>query len=273
MIIHNYSGKTLSALIRFLAASFTSAELGELFLFVSAHEFDTADQFAGKLEKTRRVIMALTSQGELAKIEELLDEVIKRRKSLFEAASSSISSTHDAAPDRPERELLRALKIDGYEFENGKIVPSENLEPELQEEINVLYERLQSINAQDVCSNLEQADENFVHGNYEACNAMLRTALESTLKHIATRQAGKLDNVPKSNPKWSEPTPNDVRQFLRNQGFLTDDEHKFIAAFYGYVSPKGSHPGISSSAESRLRRLMIVALIQYCLEKFTAKYV
>lgn len=131
--------------------------------------------------------------------------------------------------------------------------------------MSILYERLQSFDMQDVHNYLEQAHQNFIDAQYEACNAMLRTGLESTLQHVAKHLAGNLDNIPRANPKYL--TPVDVRKYLEQQGFFSDDEIRFLKEFYGYASTDGSHPGISNEAESRLRRLMIVALIQYCLEK------
>ena len=166
--------------------------------------------------------------------------------------------------DRPTEELLGALKADGYEVEDGKLVPADSLEQELAQEINVLYKRLHSLEMDDTQNNLEQAHENFIGGNHEACNAMLRTAQESTLKHIAARFARGVEKIARARQYL---TPVDIRKYLSATMLLSQDEREFVDALYGFASPHGSHPGMSDEAESRLRRLMIVAWVQYCSQK------
>jgi hypothetical protein len=116
-----------------------------------------------------------------------------------------------------------------------------------------------------VANNLAQAHQNFIDARYESCNAMLRTALESTLEHVAKHFVGNLDDIQRANPNYQ--TLADVRRYLSECEFLSDDERAVIDKLYSFACPNGSHPGMSNEAESRLRRLMIVGWIQYCLEK------
>jgi hypothetical protein len=251
-----YSDKTLAAFVRFLDAKFTHAQKDVLFLSVSVpREFDIGG--GPGISGLRRASRVVTSLAEQQKFGDALDD-------LFNEAIAERSYLLGGYSDKPTEELLRALKADGYEVEDGKLVPIDSLEQELAQEINVLYERLRSLKMGDVQNNLEQAHENFIGGNHEACNAMLRTALESTLKHIAVRFADGVDKIPLAR---SYLTPVDIRKYLSATEFLSQDEREFVDALYGFASPHGSHPGMSDEAESRLRRLMIVAWIQYCLQK------
>jgi len=183
---------------------------------------------------------------------------------LFNEAIIEMSYSFGEYSDKPTEELLGTLKADGYEVEDGKLVPADSLEQELAQEINALYVRLSSLEMGDVQNNLEQAHENFIGGNHEACNAKLRTALESTLQQIAGRLAGSIEKIPHARPYL---TPVDVRKYLSSTEFLSQDEHEVVDALYGFANPHGSHRGISDEAESRLRRLISVAWIRYCLEK------
>jgi hypothetical protein len=251
-----YSDKTLAAFVRFLDAQFTHAGKDVLFLSASVpQEFDTCGGAGvSGLKRAFGVVTKLAKQPECEDtLDKLLDEAIAERSSAFWGYS-----------DKSTKELLRALKADGYEVEDGKLVPADSLERELAQEINVVYERLRSLEMGDVQNNLEQAHENFIGGNHEACNAMLRTALESTLQHVAARLAGSVEKIPHARPYLA---PGDVRKYLSSTAFLSQDEREFVDALYGFASPNGSHPGMSDEAESRLRRLIVVAWIQYCIEK------
>jgi hypothetical protein len=218
------------------------------------------DSGGTKLQRARQVITKLTEQEHVQeyakKLDELIQEIIAQKKDFFERY------------DERSRPLCRALRADGFEVREGRIVSVDNLEQELAQEASILYERLQSLHMADIQSNLEQAHENFIGGNEEACNAMLRTALEGTLQHIAAHLAGGIEKIPHQRRHLS---PVDIRDYLSVSEFLSQDERKFVDALYGFASPNGSHPGLSNESESRLRRLMIIGWIQYCIEKLIAK--
>jgi len=259
-----YSSKTLDLMARFIDAQFTHTQMGSLFLNVSIpNNFDFGPN---KLARGLNVIKGLwrSEEGVHAEIlDALFNEAVNRRPKAFEADEWN-------SPDQLAISLQRALRADGYEMVEGKIVPADALEFELAAEISLLEGRLQEYGMQDVIKTLDQAHQNFVDGHFEACNAMLRTSLESTLKHAAVRTAGGESDIPMTNPAYGL-TPADVRKYLR-QGFFTQDETDFVKEFYGYASTEGSHPGLSNESESRLRRLMIVAVIQYCLEKLESQH-
>jgi hypothetical protein len=205
----------------------------------------------------KRAFDVVTKIAKRPELEDTLDN-------LFNEAIIERSYASGEYNDKPTEELLGTLKADGYEVEDGKLVLADSLEQELAQEINVLDERLRSLEMGDVQNNLEQTHENFIGGNHEACNAMLRTALESTLQQIAGMLAGSIEKIPHARPYLA---PVDVRKYLSSTGFLSQDERELVDALYGFASFHGSHPGMSDEAESRLRRLIIVAWIQYCLEK------
>jgi hypothetical protein len=262
-----YSNKTLDAMARFIDARFTHTEMDSVFLYASVP--DSLDSGSNKLARSLSVLRQLSRSEEEAHAEildELFNEVLRRRSKDFEPPKYSRESQDELATT-----LKRALKADGYDIVEGRIVSSDKLEFELASETSLLESKLQKHGMHDVVKTLDQAHQNFIEGQFEACNAMLRTSLEGTMKHIATKVAGSLANIPSSNPAYSV-TPADVRKYLHQQGFFEQDEIGYIKEFYGYASTDGSHPGLSNESESRLRRLMIVALIQYCLEKLESRH-
>jgi hypothetical protein len=262
----SYSNKTLAKLAYFMEKHFTHPELDALFLYASIPA--TATSGTSKLSRSLNAIKFLSRTEELSgEIEHsdlldlLLDEIIIRKQHVFDPSLYFGSSANEEA-----NSLRYALNADGYDVVNGKIVSFDELEFELVSETSILEQKLQTHGMFDVIKLLDQAHQNFIESNYEASNAVLRASLESTLKHIALKIAGTETAIPASNARYGV-TPADVRRYLENEKFFQQDEINFIKAFYGYASTNGSHPGMSNQAESRLRRLMIVALIQYSLEK------
>lgn len=261
-----YSNKTLDEIARFIDGHFTHTDIDSVFLYASI-----PDGFGSGLSKLARSLSVLKklscSEAEHADtLDELFNEVIKRRQDAFKNSEHLWTS-----PDEQALSLKRALQADGYDIVEGKIVPSDKLEFELALETSILERKLQTYGMLSVVKTLDQAHRNFVEGHFEACNAMLRTSLEDTLTQIAIEIAGGLEKIPAGNPVHGA-KPADVRKYLLQQRFFEQDEAEYIRVFYGYASTDGSHPGISNESESRLRRLMIVALIQYCLEKLESKH-
>jgi len=254
-----YSNRTLDALAHYVEWTFSHSEMDSLFFAVSVP--DHLDHGSNKLQRGLNVLRSLAA-GEVPNgprlLDEVVDEVIQRRK-------SRLRSVH--GEDR-EAALLRALAADGYEVVSGVLHPSDSLEQEVAHETSILERRLRRSGLEHVQRTLEQAHENFVDGNYEACNAMLRTSLEATLEGAATRLAGERDSIPR---RGKHLQPADIRRYLRNEGFFSEDEFQYVSALYGTISPRGSHPGLSDETESRLRRLVVVAMIQYCMEKLVGR--
>jgi len=166
-----------------------------------------------------------------------------------------------------ERRILsnntyRALSNLGYEF--GQSIAGDLADP--IEETSRLESELRSQGMEDVRSFLEQSLDNYADGNYEAANAMTRTALEQLVQIVANKINGRRGNeaIPQRGRYLS---PSDYRDYLHNTGFLDDSEKQFLDKFYGYASTDGPHPGISSEAEARLRKFVLVGISLLFLEK------
>jgi len=113
---------------------------------------------------------------------------------------------------------------------------------------------------------LDQSLENYNRENYEAANAMTRTALENMIEEIASIISSLRGNEPIPHNR-TYISPFEYRNYLDNTGFLDQAEKKLLDSFYGYASTNGSHPGISSGAEARLRRFVAIGLALLFLEK------
>jgi hypothetical protein len=159
-------------------------------------------------------------------------------------------------------ESLRALAMENVKL--GQTLAGDLVDPVAER--SQLEESLGNHNLGQVQDFLEQSLENYVNENYEAANAMTRTALEHMIEQVAIMINSKRgnENIPHNRAYIS---PVDYRNYLDTTGFLDEAEYRFLSAFYGYGSTNGSHPGISSEAEARLRRFICIGILLLFLEK------
>jgi hypothetical protein len=136
------------------------------------------------------------------------------------------------------------------------------------EEHSRLEAGLRRLGLDQVQDFLDQSLDNYIQENYEASNAMARTALEHLVEQIALRLSSLRNNeaIPQRGRYMS---PADYRTYLATTGFVDDAEKQFLDKFYGYASTDGSHPGLSSESESRLRRFVVVGIALLYLEKLS----
>lgn len=140
-MILKYSNKTLDEMARFISQNFKNDEMDSLFLNVSVPtEFNYGPS---KLKRALNVITKLAYPDELNLagvigaesftevvtryrdiLDELFTEVVARRKNLFE--SNTISYSQQSA-----QPLLRALRADGYEVRDGKLISLDGLASEV----------------------------------------------------------------------------------------------------------------------------------------------
>jgi len=160
-----------------------------------------------------------------------------------------------------QQQTRRALALDGIQF--GQSIAGNLAEP--AEEQSRLASALAQQGLSQVQTFLNQSWDNYVQGSFEAANAMTRTALEHLVAQIATRVSSSRGNEPIPHRRYIGPV--DYRNYLQNTGFLDRDEKGFLDSFYGYASTDGSHPGVSSEAEARLRRFVVVGIALLFLEK------
>jgi len=175
----------------------------------------------------------------------------------------------DDVKKKLRRETLSALAMDGIELEHS--IAGKYAEP--VQERSLLETKLQAHTLQDVQKFLDQSLDNYSKDNFEAANAMSRTALEELIKQIALKISILRRNeiIPYDTNRFQKPQPADYRKYLKQTNFIDDSEFEFLNKFYGYSSGNGSHPGISSEGEARLRRFVVVGICLFYFEKLENK--
>jgi len=232
----------LIKVVRSIAGSMTRPRYEELLVELQLYSLHTLrdDEEYYKLSKNDLIIASFKEKDE-----GLLLEALEERGAL-------------------NREAKQALASIGFEID----VPLAGNLAQPSKEHSRLEVGLRRFGLEQVQAYLEQSLGNYIRENYEASNAMARTALECLVEQIAIKLSSLRNNeaIPQRGKYLS---PADYRAYLLTTGFLDDAEKKFLDKFYGYASKDGSHPGISSEAESRLRRFVVVGIALLYLEKLS----
>lgn len=180
-----------------------------------------------------------------------------------------LDRTRDRNPQTYE-ELHRLLAAEGIEIgRHGLQAIAGDVARPVEEE-NALFDRLREAGLEEVIRYLEQSRDNYLRENWEASNAMTRTAFDTVVTRIAEAIAQRRnEQIPVTNPRGRRAQPSDIRNYLRRVGFLNGNEFNLADAFYQVCSSAGPHPGLSHESDCRLRRFMLVGLCLEYLEKFS----
>ncbi len=153
--------------------------------------------------------------------------------------------------------LEAAFARDGIAVNDGDVV---ELRPP-DEPADRLALRLMEIFADrpelDVARNhFGQGSRAFDRGDYEAANAQFRSACDATFDALA-----------RNHGCAPEMSGGRARQWLQAEGLLETDEADLTKTFMAFAGRAGSHAGLSSAADSQLRRHFATALIVFAIAK------
>jgi hypothetical protein len=152
--------------------------------------------------------------------------------------------------------LLQSLRIDGFEWLDGKLVPTTPEPASLEPELSLLEMDLQELNLGVAARHYRQAHENFVNSNWAAANGQLRSFMEDFLIEL-----GKIKT------KHNRTDPNAAIQDLRHQKFFDEQEFQMLKAFWQGIQDGGPHRGLSDGQEGLFRLHMATSIARYVIHK------
>ena len=238
--------RSLDALIRHLQPLTDSIIRQRLF----KHGLDGRYEGQNKLARLGAVFHPLAQEqpdaSEMKGAIQLLEEIAGD----LEAGYSSEEELED---------IKQALRVDGLDLVEGRIAPF--LTPHVQPEVEqgLLEARLSSAGFEEPLNRFSQSVDNAARSQWESANGDIRTFLDSLCGELAARLypgTGK------------PPTGGAARQFLQDQGFLNKKEADLLKSLFSVLHGEGPHPGTSSSDDCHRRRLMVVSLANYYLDRF-----
>jgi hypothetical protein len=191
-----YSNKTIAELCRALwAVVNTHAELELLFLELGF----PYNQFSGGLQpRSKDLVYTLWQQSNADEALTRVVEYVLERSHLAEA---------------PTNRLRQSLRIDGFEWHDGKLVPTTPQPAALAEELSQLERDLQDLMLTVAAEHYRQAYESFTASNWEAANGRIRSFMEDLLIELGRQETAK-----------TRPDPPAALQDLRDQGFIDHPE-------------------------------------------------
>ena len=239
----NYSQLLVERMAAWLADNFSKFQLESLF-----RKYRIANLYPEGTSKYKRTLSIL---GQMVKREEA--EPIM--KDIWEKTGERLNlKMLKGQANKFDRQLLTALRADGYEMVNGKIIPAPPLQL-MAESMGHLQMLLRHRNFLVAEGHLIQALDNYQRGNWAACNAQLRALLEEICNVLYARNSDEeMSMVGGSARKW-----------LETMGILSEKESEFFKSWFKILHTEGSHPGLSSQEDTRWRLHVTVSTSHWAL--------
>ena len=235
-----FSRRTLAELARSLANVRAKEEIRNL-----AYEFNLENKISGTTLK--ELAGSLVRSAEHLRPKEKAEEAILR----------FIEYTFKHTFINSEAPLARSLKIDGFEWNGSKLIPTTPQPATLGREISTLEARLDELGFNVAKRHYEQSYASFVDGRWEACNGQLRSFMEDFLIQLENYRSGRLRTDPKA-------ALDDLRGNL-----LNDKEWNLGRSIWAILHESGAHAGISDYDEALFRMHITTSFAHYLLKKIS----
>jgi hypothetical protein len=152
--------------------------------------------------------------------------------------------------------LRRALELDGYLFQDGRLVPTAPGAVAIEPLISSLETQLAARGFNVALRHYQQAVDTFTRSDFEAANSQTRSFLEDLFIQLCSEHTGREFNDAGA-----------ALQHARNARWLDDGEWNHIRHFWADIQDNGPHRGLSSPDEALFRLHYATAVARYLLTK------
>ena len=166
----------------------------------------------------------------------------------------------------PVETLLRCLELDGYVYENERLLTPEEDILDVQEQVGVLeslYTSLRLNNKETAIHHLQLSEEHYLAERWDDSIANSRKFLECVLQEVAAVHSLRVSGSPLPDATYTRPVR--VRDYLEREGLFETKEKQAVAAVYGLLSHTGGHPYMAQSDQARLLRHLALTLSQFAM--------
>ena len=177
----------------------------------------------------------------------------------------SLYDPHESYKKKRE-ELTSTLELDGYEYKNNRLIPSEADVLDSQEDSGVLGELFVDLglsNLDTAMHCLKLSEEHWLNQKWDDCISNARRFLESTMPEVAATYSTRVKCTALNERIYSRPVR--VREYLESEGLLERQEIATIKETYGLLSHTGSHPYIAAKDQARLLRHLALLYAQFVM--------
>lgn len=154
------------------------------------------------------------------------------------------------------RSFLQALRADGWEFSEGKLIPTTPEPAVLAPEITRLQQELQDLEFTVAGTHYQQALDNFRMGLWETSNGALRSFLENLYTELCRQKTDRFFA-----------NPGGALQHLHQTHHIEPGEYILAKGLLDMSNTHGAHHGISNPEEALFRFHFSTALGRYLLTR------
>jgi hypothetical protein len=247
--VPNLSNAAAAALVEVVAEAYSHSQLDLLFMRLEANDigFEDPDRRLNKLDRVRPVVEHLRFRDEEPDVISLLREVVevKYKKRFFDPFGE---------PWPHLERLLEAMRVDGYDVIDHRLVATTPDPAAMGEEISLLERELEARGFDIALRHYQQAVNSYVDGRLEASNGQLRSFFDDLTRSLTLETTGKQPNDAKA-----------AADQLRNNGAIDGDESRLVSGLAGISNTRGAHAGLTDPDEARFRLHMTTAAARYLL--------
>ena len=252
--------KSISALISHLEKNHTNTQLHQLMFEQGLDERYSGPNILSRLGNVFHPIVKMDADCHETKVAiELIETAAQDAWDAIKGIDELWIDSHKS--ERAKRtydSFQQALRADGLDLVEGRVVPFVSPSVDIAKERGMLESRLQLYRFDIASNHLEQAVDNAARAQWEAANSQIRSFLEALCDSIASRiYQGS------SNP----PSQGQARIYMTEVGFLSSEESDLLKALFQVLHGQGGHAGTSSSDDCHRRLLMAVAMSNYYLDR------
>ena len=252
--------RSISALINVLEAKYTNTQLNQPMFEQGLDERYSGPNILSRLGNVFHPIAKTDADdNEMKAAIELIEMVAKDAWDAIDSADELwIDSSRSERAKETYNSLQQALRADGLDLVEDRIVPFVSPSVDISREQGLLESRLRQHGFEVAANHLEQAVDNAARSNWEAANSQIRSFLEALCDAMASKIC---------EDSGSAPTRGEARQYLAESGLLSPEESELLRSFFKMLHGQGGHAGTSSSDDCHRRRLMAVAMANYYLDR------
>lgn len=168
--------------------------------------------------------------------------------------------------------LVRSVELDGYTWEQGRIIELESDILEAKEERGLIRQLFSSLSLGSypiLDKDLTSSEEHYLNGKWDDCISNARQVLDLIIQELAKDAVKTLGSVALPEKDFRRAAA--VREHLEKIGLVSTDEMKAIKEAYAFMSNTGSHPYIAAQDEARLARRMALVYCEFLLLRYRGK--
>lgn len=165
-------------------------------------------------------------------------------------------------------ELENLLRIDGYIYNNGNLYELNTDIEEKVELVKVKYEYFDFDQVIEFDTFYNNMNEHFTNSKWEDSIHNGRKLYEMVLSKVAKKYSNIMgDKKISGNEKQVQ-----IREYLEEKEFFSEDEINIVRYYYKYISNIGSHPKLALQEQADFCRVLTINICLYALKRLEQFY-